>query len=271
MNQASISPLAAAALAASVWIFQSNFCAAQPDAVTPAATEAGASYLLRKASATDSQLELWPEPILRWTNPVPEKQMHGDVFLWTDEGRPAAVLNVFEMTENGLLEKCHEFCSLANEPLLATGPKNRRWSPAASDVKMSPLSSAPAPATTPRQRLSQMRELAAQFVCQKTDRKQATHTLRLLSQPIARYESKKFGVIDGGLFTFVEATDPEAFLLLEVRPAGDNLQWHFGLARMASVKMDASFHDKLVWQVDTLPFVDYRNRGDRPYALLIFY
>jgi hypothetical protein len=105
-------------------------------------------------------------------------------------------------------------------------------------------------------------------VCEKTNRKGETQTLRLLSQPIARYESKKYGVVDGGLFTFVEATDPEAFLLLEVRPARENLQWHFGMARMASLKMQASFNDKVVWNVETLPFEDYRNRAEKPYALL---
>jgi hypothetical protein len=133
---------------------------------------------------------------------------------------------------------------------------------------MSPLNDAPTPAPTPRQRLSQMRDLAAQFVCEKTDRKGQTQTLRLLSQPIARYASTKHHVIDGGLFTFVEATDPEAFLLLEVKDAGEKLQWHFAMARMASVKMQASFQDNVVWQVKTLPFEEYRNRADKPYALL---
>ena len=91
----------------------------------------------------------------------------------------------------------------------------------------------------------------------------------MLSQPLVRYESQSHGVTDGGLFTFVEATDPEAFLLLEVRSVGDSTQWHFGFARMASVQMQASRDNKNVWEVETLPYTGYRNRPDLPYTLLI--
>jgi hypothetical protein len=244
------------------WLSMPRCTTAQPNG------QPAAGYVLRVGSETGRKLELRAEPILHWTNPVPEKQMQGEVFLWTDDGRPAAVLNWFEMSEDGALQTFHEFTSLAEEGLLGTGPANRRWTPGASAVKISALNGAPMPAITPWQRLSQMRALATQFVCEKTDRKGQTQTLRLLSQPIARYESTKHHVIDGGLFTFVEATDPEAFLLLEVKPVGDRLQWHFGMARMASVKIQASFHDNVVWQVKTLPFEDYRNRADQPYALL---
>src|SRR4051812_31121849 len=61
------------------------------------AKEAASAYDIRTDSAIGRQLVLHANPILRWTNPVPEKQMHGDVFLWTDDGRPAAVLCLFEM------------------------------------------------------------------------------------------------------------------------------------------------------------------------------
>jgi hypothetical protein len=113
-----------------------------------------------------------------------------------------------------------------------------------------------------------MRELASRFTCEKTNRKEETQTLRLLSQPIHRYESKSHQVIDGGLFAFVEATDPEAFLLIEARPVGSALQWHFGMARMASVQMQASLDGNIVWEVNTIPYEDYRNRPDAPYSLL---
>jgi len=231
--------------------------------------EAAAGYEIRAGSATGRKLELRPEPILRWTNPVPEKQMRGEVFLWTDDGRPAAVLNVFQMDEGSGPQECHEFCSLASVGLNTTETAKRQWSPTSSQVTMSPVPNAPPPALNSRQRLGQMRELTSRFICQKTNRKDETQTLRLLSQPLVRYESKSHGVTDGGLFTFVEATDPEAYLLLEARPLGDSIQWHFGFARMASVQMQASLDDKKVWEVETLPYNGYRNRPDLPYTLQI--
>jgi hypothetical protein len=113
-----------------------------------------------------------------------------------------------------------------------------------------------------------MRELAARFTCEKTTRMGETHALRLLSQPVARYESPTHEVSDGALFAFVEATDPEAFLILELRSTGGAAHWHYGLARMASVRMQVSLDDKPVWEVEMLPYDGYRNRTDLPYALL---
>jgi hypothetical protein len=132
---------------------------------------------------------------------------------------------------------------------------------------MSPATLEPPVPLNPRQRLAQMRELALRFKCQKTSRKGETQTLRLLPQPLARYESNSHGVVDGGLFAFVEATDPEAILLLELHTGNDTAAWRFGFARMASVQLEASLDDKQVWQVQTLPYSEYRNRPDLPYTL----
>ena len=38
-----------------------------------------------------------------------------------------------------------------------------------------------------------------------------------LSQPLYRYGGDDSGVLDGGLFVFVQGTDPEVFLLIEAR------------------------------------------------------
>jgi hypothetical protein len=232
------------------------------------AREEAAAYDLRADSVSGRKLLLGAEPILRWTNPVPEKQMHGEVFLWTDAGRPAAVLCLFEMTESGGVHEYHEFTSLAAGGLVTAGATSHPWSPSLPQLKILPLPDAPPPAATPRQRLSQMRELAARFTCEKTTRLGETHALRLLSQPVARYESQTHEVTDGGLFAFVEATDPEVFLMLEARPAGGASQWYYGLARMVSVRTQVSLDSKPVWEVEMLPYANYRNRPELPYTLL---
>jgi len=75
-------------------------------------------------------------------------------------------------------------------------------------------------------------------------------------------------VADGTLFVFAEATDPEVFLLLESRPVKGALEWQYGLARMVSVRVQVSYAEKPIWEVDTLPYEDYRNRPEQPYTLL---
>ena len=240
-----------------------------PDAFAVHAQQAAGDYQFQISSSTGRVLELRTEPILRWSNPVPEKQMRGEVFVWTNGGRPAAVLNVFQMDEGNGFQEWHEFSSLADVALTATAPKNRHWSPLASQLMMSAVPNASPPAPNPRQRLIQMRNLASSFTCRKINRKDEAYALRLLPQPLLRYESKSHGVSDGGLFTFVEATDPEVFLMLEVREVDNVAQWHFGFVRMASVQLQASWDNKTVWSTETLPYAEYRNRPDLPYALLI--
>src|SRR5205823_5616890 len=117
--------------------------------------------------------------ILRWTNPLGGRRTHGEVFLWTDDGRPVAVLSVYQWTNpDGAVHEQHEFCSLAIGPLATRGPGGRNWSPAEAGVTLAPLPGAPAPAASQRKRLSQMRELAGRFSAKKTTRQKETRALR---------------------------------------------------------------------------------------------
>jgi hypothetical protein len=240
----------------------------EPQALSTRATSAARAYEMHRAGAAGTKLQLRSQPILHWTNPVPEKQMQGEVFLWTDEGLPAAVLNVFEMNEGDGPREYHEWCCLKHAGLSAVGPRGRKWMPSAGLVSMAPAPWDASPASNPRQRFTQMRELAARFMCRKTNRAGEKQALRMFAQPLVRYESPSQDIIDGGLFVFVEATDPEAFLLLEAISEAGAPAWRFGFARMASVDLEASFDDKVVWKVDTLAYTEYRNRPDLPYTLL---
>jgi len=261
-------PISASRAVFAAFLLAAVHCLAQADdQFRDYARDAAAAYEISAGSA--SKIELQPQSTLHWTNPVPEKQMRGEVFLWTDDRRPLVVLNVFKMNEGGGTKEYHEFCSLADVGLNATAPGNRNWSPTSSQIRMLPVPGGPLAAPNSRQRLTQMRELAARFDCRKTNRKGETQQLRLLTQPLVRYESKSHQVVDGGLFVFVEATDPEVFLLIELRADGDVPAWQYGFARMASVEMQASLADKKVWGVETLPYAGYRNRSDLPYTLLL--
>jgi len=174
------------------------------------------------------------------------------------------VLCLFEMTENGGTREYHELCSLASGGLVTALSGNRNWSPAAAQLTMAPLRDAPPPAESPRQRLGQMRELAGRITCEKTTRTGDTRALRLLSQPLARYESKTHEVIDGGLFAFVEATDPEVF------SAGDAKSRHHApmALRLSShgQRADGGFARRECHLGSrNAPVRRYRNRPDLPY------
>jgi hypothetical protein len=236
------------------------------------AKEAAAAYEIHVRAAGEKgkgegrRTLLRDEPILRWTNPVGGRRAHGEVFLWTDEGRPAAVLSLYQWTApDGVIHEHHEFCSLATGAVATKGPGGRDWSPTEAGVTLLPVPEAPVPGASQRQRLSQMRELAGRFTAKKTTRNNETRALRLLPQPVHRFDSER-GATDGALFAFVEATDPEAFLLLEVHTPGGKPQWHYAFARMTIVRIAASLGDKEVFLAEEIPWARTLNRKDQPYT-----
>lgn len=220
------------------------------------------------ANGEPRKLALAAEPILRWTNPLAGRQAHGELYLWTDDGRPTAVLSLYRWTApDKVVHEHHEFCSLVDSPLATSGPENRKWSPKTAGLTMTPLPGAPPPSESPRLRLSQMRELAGRFSGKKTTREeQETRELRLLRQPVVRYESKRNEVSDGALFALVEHTDPEIFLVLEARPAEGKVQWHYACVRMNSLRLMISLDDREIWQAEQLAWRDALNRVDLPYT-----
>jgi hypothetical protein len=223
---------------------------------------------LKPPGGEERELTLTAEPVLRWTNPLAGRQAHGEVFVWTDDGRPTAVLSLYQWTlPDKSVHEHHEFSSLATGPLVTTGPKSRDWSPAEAGVKFAPLPDAPAPADSPRQRLRQMRDLAARFTAQKTTREdQENRDLRLLTQPVERYESKRNDVVDGALFALVEHTDPEIFLVLEARTEDGKTQWQYACVRMTSLRLAVSLDGREVWLAEQLVWRDALNRKDLPYT-----
>jgi hypothetical protein len=234
------------------------------------AKETAAAYDARAEKQDGRKLTLRDEPILRWSNPLGGHKAHGEVFLWTDKGRPAAVLSMYEYTAtDGVVHEHHEFCSLARGGLHFASPRPLIWAPAEAGIELKLVPDAPAPAASARQRLPQMRDLSARFTTEKTTRQDETRDLRLLSQPVYRYEgldAKEGDALDGALFAFVEATDPEVFLLLEARETGGKPAWHYAAARMNSVRLAVALGDVPVWEADVLPWRDALNRRDRPYT-----
>lgn len=243
--------------------------AAEAEAFQSYAKQLAEQYDIRVGSGGERKLALRDHSVLRWTNPVGGRRAHGEVFLWTDRGRPAAVLSLYRLTEgSGVLED-HEFCSLALEGLAARRLGRPVWSPDQSGVELKPFPEAPPPQNSPRLRLAQMRRLAEQLRADKRTREDVTRDLRLLSNPVYRYESDDPNVLDGALFVFAEGTDPEVFLLIEARGvAKDDLEWHYGLGRMNSVRLRALQGAHVLWEAPALPMREVHDRPDKPYTAL---
>jgi hypothetical protein len=215
--------------------------------------KAAESYRVVVESEPPRNAEIKAEPILRWTNPL-RKTDDGAVFLWMDRGRPEAVASFYRYRapEDDLLHEDHEFQSLATVGLTATRNRRIAWAPKKAGVTLEPIPGAPSPAATAPERLRQMRALAREFHA-FFDLPDNQSELRLLTQPLYRYEASRPDLIDGALFAFVQTTDPEVLLMIEARPVNGKTVWHYALARMSMVNLRAQHGDQSVWRVDWEP------------------
>jgi hypothetical protein len=127
------------------------------------------------------------------------------------------------------------------------------WAPKAAGVQLQAVPKAPAPASAASQRLVQMRQIADRFEILDEfhpiygNPKIEQHRLRLLSKPLYRYPASG-DLIDGALFGWVIATDPEALLMVEAYETPSGPEWRCALARMMVYALSARLDHVDVWQ-----------------------
>jgi len=143
-----------------------------------------------------------------------------------------------------------EIHSLSLNRLTAERGGEEIWVPSRGGAVLSPVPQAVAPAESPTKRLRQMRALAKEFSAVAVDGTHAEWHLRLLTQPLYRYESVDESLLDGALFAFVKGTDPDVFLLIEARQTADGHRWEYALIRFTgSVKLRVFHSGQEVWNV----------------------
>lgn len=194
--------------------------------------------------------------------------IHGGVFIWTHQGRPAAIASIFKWFVPRD-DMAFEIQSLAAEPLVGLLETREVWHSKRAGVEFKPVpGSPPAPAATLQARLSQMRTISKAFTADKTDRDDnSQQRMRLLTQPIFRYSCPNESIIDGGVFAFVQGTDPEVFLQIEARETKSGTAWHCGLSRMNSTAFRVRYDEQDVWTAEVLPWGIVFNNNE-PYNLL---
>lgn len=190
--------------------------------------------------------------LMRWSNPV------GDVadgllavYTTSPTDRPAMIAHLYIHGPglNGL--EMHEFADLYPGQVELIRGKRRIWSPQTRYTEFRELPDAPAPAKTAALRLSQLKTMAARFEIidgfRSTNGKPEPQALRMLSRPTYRYGNADGELIDGAIFTYVVATDPEACLLVEIHRKGDKHEWKYGVFPLTIYSLDAKLDGASVW------------------------
>jgi hypothetical protein len=214
-----------------------------------------------------------PDAILRWSNPT-VGEVYGDVFVWTDRGRPACVASIYRWFQPDWGASL-EVRSLTAEPLIARTGEREFWRSTEPDFRWQSLPELPAPSASPASRLSQMKRLAAEFTATLSDARNVAEpvprVLRLMPQPLYRYPvpGPNSDYVDGALFAFVEGTDPEVLLLVEAERNGGEPAWRYGLARMNKDELAVTRTGQTVWRVPHIPLEQVLQQTRRPYALFM--
>ena len=214
---------------------------------------------LREASAykffLDDQnrqkLELRREPVMRWTS---DADYNGEVYVWTYQGAAAIVGCIFSgpQGKNARIIM-HEFHSLCPSPLFAAERGGSDWLPQEPGLRLEPVRDAQEPADNRARRLTQMRDLARRFTSQ-VQRENSKWKMRLLSQPIYRYEitDEKSPVVDGAVFAFLwtAGTDPEVLVDIEARRTDKGVKWYYAPARFTNCEAWLQYQGREIWRAE---------------------
>jgi hypothetical protein len=179
------------------------------------------------------------EPVLRWWQPVRGGD-DGALYLWVRDGRPVAAVTFFTFKlPEGTRWVTHEHHSFAAEPVEATWKEKIVWRTSRPGLDYKPIPNAPVPAANPPARLRQLQALVRDFSANTVDDKGSKWPLRPLVKPLYRYEGKT----DGALFALVQGTDPEAFVIIEVRGEGQSARWEYAAARFTDLELHVRYKD----------------------------
>lgn len=206
--------------------------------------ELARSYTL---TLRDQAINLREKPLFRWS--TPERQaIGGEMYVWTHAGRPIATIGIWTYDD---IKDSHELQSLATEPLVATSPLFPEWRPAATNLEFREVKGVPPPDTSPVRRQTQMRTILRQKIsAQMTKDNNSQVELRLLPQPLYRYETLPPNVLDGAMFGLAFGTDPEVLVLLEARKGASPdapEAWYYAFAPSTSAKVVGRFDGAEVW------------------------
>lgn len=191
--------------------------------------------------------KLSSEPALVWDNPVSGTKV-GILALFTRNGRPDVMAQFSFTSPENAVNEFHNFCG---EKLVMKRGTGTIWAPDETSTKWQTLDTTEKPAATPQLRLVQMRRLAEKFTVEDDFgwEKKVLNQLRLLTTPVHRYGKADEETIDGAVFVYALATDPEAILMLECAKGESGLYWRYGFGPMSIYALKAQLDNTVVWEI----------------------
>jgi hypothetical protein len=185
------------------------------------------------------------KPVFRYSDELRAIEDAG-IWIWTDRNRPVAAMKVERYkVERFPTPWLYCFTSLSSDLVHAEWADAKPFRSRKPGVSWKAL--ADDPAGTRRARLVQMRGLAQRFSAEIHRNAEGTNRIqmRLLTQPLYRYEESK-DVLDGAIFGFTgTGTNPDVLLLLDLPLQGG---WRFGFAGMTAEGVLVKMNESIVYE-----------------------
>jgi hypothetical protein len=209
------------------------------------------TYKIYAGPERKQELVRLPQPVLRFDDTV-TLSLQGLVYVWTDDREcPLAIASLFIRADGARVD---EFQSLATAgDLAAEFDSAIVWQPKLPGLEIQPLPGDDKVPKSKELRLSAMRNIARRFSASVTDRATGRQELRLLAQPLHRYQDTDAGLVDGALFGFAKGTNPEVLLVVEARSVDGRAAWYYALTRMTERECFARHNDEDIWTLAPNP------------------
>jgi hypothetical protein len=208
---------------------------------------------LAGSSSTDD-VKLSARPLLTFGDAARNNEA-GTLWTWTVKQRPVAFVEVFRPSGDPTL--VHALTLASEQRIELKLAESQTWRPGKTQrqPKRCPADVATV-ADSPIQRLRQMKDISRHFHAHEFwDPNNSRFELRLLVQPVYRYQDDVAKIVDAGVFALAHGTNPEVLVLIEAVKENDTVAWHYDFLRLGSAEIHVLWDEEEVWTVPRTPGV----------------
>lgn len=204
------------------------------------------------AKGRDPVIEMLPNPLLTYGDAARNNEA-GTLWAWGKSGRPVAFLELYRNVGKDQ-PWVHALTLTSPELVQLKGPLDKKWTPQSSHFALKDIPDSPEVGDKPAIRLRQMKEISRRFEAHEFwDPNNSRFELRLLVQPVHRYQDESIMLTDGAVFVLAHGTNPEVLIQIEAHADQQPSRWRYGFARLGSAEMHVSFDGIEVWTVPRTP------------------
>jgi hypothetical protein len=206
------------------------------------------------------------QPLLFYGDSTREND-RGSLWAWGEKGRPVAVIELFQNTGDRA-NWVYTICNTSGRTVRARRAGSPWWRANLSATELKDVPGAPAPASDAPARQRQLKLLAQKFTGHEFwDPNNSRYELRRLERPLVSYRDETNGLLEGGLFTLANGTNPEILLFVESRvdpTDASKARWQYAVGRVSHSELHLEYDGR---EVFNSPRGDRLSGWDKPYWL----